>query len=60
MVEKFRREQNNITKDWKCPIGGFKNKDHVFSKAKSLREHLKTPMLRRKDPRVVPTSATTT
>ena len=41
ITEKVRREQNGKTEGGKCPIGGCKNKDHVFPKASSLREHLK-------------------
>jgi hypothetical protein len=41
MMERARREQNGKTEGGKCPIGGCKNKNHVFPKASSLREHLK-------------------
>lgn len=40
-MEKVRREQNGKIEGGKCLISGCKNKDYVFLKASSLREHLK-------------------
>jgi hypothetical protein len=40
-MEKVRREQNGKTEGGKYPIGGCKNKDHIFPKPSSLCKHLK-------------------
>ena len=40
-MEKARREQNGKIQGGKCLIGGCKNKNYVFPKASSVREHMK-------------------